>query len=117
VPLEAKLLRHDAGGRVTLDLTLHNPAKTVALMAHIQMRRKRSGERVLPVFYSDNYLNLAPNETRVISIEASISDLKGEAPALTLDGWNIGLAATRAAISLDPDAQVSGSPQTNMGLN
>ena len=28
-------------------------------MAHVQLRRK-SGERVLPVFYSDNYVSLVP---------------------------------------------------------
>ena len=28
-------------------------------MAHLQLRRQKSGERVLPVYYSDNYVSLA----------------------------------------------------------
>lgn len=36
-------------------------------MAHLQLRRKSSGERVLPVFYSDNYVSLAPGESRTVT--------------------------------------------------
>ena len=54
------------------------PTKSIALMAHVQLRRK-SGERVLPVFYSDNYVSLVPGETKTIEIEAAASAFKGEA--------------------------------------
>ena len=55
--------------------------------------RKGSGERVLPVYYSDNYVSLVPNESRTITIEAATSDLKGEAALVVVDGWNVGVAA------------------------
>ena len=45
-------------------VTLHNPGKSVALMVHLQLRRRRSGERVLPVYASDNYISLVPGESR-----------------------------------------------------
>ena len=49
-------------------------------MAHLQLRRKSSGDRVLPVFYSDNYVWLAPGESRTITIDAAQADLKGDLP-------------------------------------
>ena len=58
-------------------------------MAHLQLRRKNSNDRVLPVYYSDNYISLAPNETRTITIEAASSDLKKQMPLVLVDGWNV----------------------------
>ena len=62
VTLDANVASSDADGKRTLTVTLHNPSKNIALMAHMQLRRQKSGERVLPVFYSDNYISLTPNE-------------------------------------------------------
>jgi beta-mannosidase len=58
-------------------------------MAHLQLRRAKSNQRVLPVFYSDNYISLLPGQTRIVTIKASETDLNGEAPLVMLDGWNI----------------------------
>ena len=76
VRLQGNVSRHDADGRVLLDVTVSNPASTMALMTHLQLRRKSSGDRVLPVFYSDNYVSLAPGESRTIHVDAAQSDLK-----------------------------------------
>jgi beta-mannosidase len=70
------------------DVTVSNPTATIALMAHLQLRRKTSGERVLPVFYSDNYLSLAPGESRVLTIEAATADV-ADGAAISLDGFNV----------------------------
>jgi len=78
-------------------------------MAHLQFRRKGSGERVLPVYYSDNYISLAPNESRTITMEAAIVDLKGEGALVVVDGWNVGVAASSLAgveLGLNVGAQV-----------
>ena len=57
VALDIEAKRHDAGGQCRLDVRVKNPTHNVALMAHWQLRRQQSGKRVLPVFYSDNYLS------------------------------------------------------------
>jgi beta-mannosidase len=97
VTLDAKVARRDVTGKSFIDVTLHNPGTQVALMAHLQLRRKRDGERVLPVYYSDNYVSLVPNESRTITIEAATAELKGEAALVLVDGWNVDLAASSAA--------------------
>jgi len=89
VALTATATRHDVGGKCFLTATLHNPTPSVALMAHLQLRKARSGARVLPVFYSDNYVSLLPGESKVVTVEAQASDLGGDAPLLALDGWNV----------------------------
>lgn len=76
-------------GKCSLAVTVSNPSKAVALMAHLQLRRERSGQRVLPVFYSDNYLSLLPGDRKALAIEAAVADLGGEAPLLAVDGWNV----------------------------
>jgi hypothetical protein len=124
VTLDAKVASEDAEGKRTLTVTLHNPSKDIALMAHMQLRRETSGERVLPVFYSDNYVSLVPNETRTITVEAAVSDFKGENALVVFDGWNVTVAATKfsgAAVApnakADPaDSPVTGLPFQTVGL-
>jgi hypothetical protein len=119
VTLDAKVTRSDLQGMSLLSVTLHNPGARVALMAHLQLRRKGSGERVLPVYYSDNYVSLLPNESRTITIEVATSDLKGEAALVVVDGWNVGVAATSSAgigIAANTDAQVNHWPVTGLPM-
>ena len=86
-------------GSVFLTVALHNPAKSVALMAHLQLRKAHSNTRVLPVFYSDNYVSLLPGEGRTITVEAQASDLGGEPPVLAVDGWNVTVKPTATTVS------------------
>ena len=89
VKLEATGASADADGRRTVTVTLHNPTKNIALMAHVQLRREKSGERVLPVYYSDNYVSLVGGETRTIKVEADMSQFKDEDALVVVDGWNV----------------------------
>jgi hypothetical protein len=119
VTLDAKVGRRDVGGKSFFDVTLHNPGTQVALMAHVQLRRKGSGERVLPVYYSDNYVSLVANESRTITIEAATADLKGEAALVLVDGWNVGVAASSSAgvdLGLNVGAQVDHWPVTGLPM-
>ena len=119
VTLDAKVLRHDADGKCLLDVTLHNPSSQIALMAHLQLRRQHSGERVLPAYYTDNYISLTPDESKTITIEAAQSDLNGDTPLIVVDGWNIGVTPSSspdAAVALNEDAQVSHWPVTGLPI-
>ena len=49
VKLEAAAKRADAGGKCLLEVTLRNPSGNIALMAHLQLRRQSTGQRVSPV--------------------------------------------------------------------
>ena len=147
VELAATATRLDRAGQTQITLTLHNPGTQVALMAHIQLRRTNASAppagrpsittdgtttnadplsnvtaRVLPVFYSDNYISLVPNETRTITIEAPTPDLKDENPMLVLDGWNISVApnppgqTSEVPITANINAQVDHWPTTGLPI-
>jgi hypothetical protein len=119
VTLEANVARHDEDGKCLLEVTLRNASSQIALMAHLQLRRKNSGQRVLPVYYSDNYVSLVPGETRTISIEAAEADLKGQTPLIVMDGWNIAVhpyASSDAVVALNEEAQVKHWPVTGLPI-
>lgn len=86
------------GGETKLTVTVKNQGDRIALMAHLQLHRGTSKIRVLPVFYSDNYLSLVPGEVRTVSIEAATKDLAGEAPLLEVDGFNLDLASSAGEV-------------------
>jgi hypothetical protein len=113
---KAEELEGKIAGQRLLAITLHNPAQSIALMAHVQLRRK-SGERVLPVFYSDNYVSLAPGETKTIEIDAAESGFQSEDPLIAVDGWNVTVAPAtfgRVAVAPNLDAQPDHSPVTGL---
>jgi hypothetical protein len=87
VTLDVHAREKSSGGERVITVTLHNPTQHIALLAHVQLRRA-SGERVLPVYYSDNYVSLVPDQTRTIEIHAAESDFDGQKTLLALDGWN-----------------------------
>jgi hypothetical protein len=83
------------------------------------LRRAGSPDRVLPVYYSDNYVFLLPDESKTITIEAALSDLKGGKPLVVVDGWNIGVtpaSSPDAEVALNEDAQVAHWPVTGLPI-
>jgi hypothetical protein len=128
VALEAKIAAQvagkDADGQRLVTVTLHNPTKSVALMAHLQLRRQHSGERVLPVYYSDNYVSLLPGENRSVTIQADAKEFNGEEALVVVDGWNVTVAPGSAeGVSIAPNLEaqpdhwpVTGLPFQTVGL-
>jgi mannosylglycoprotein endo-beta-mannosidase len=114
--LEAHADSHTEGSNTLLTVTLHNPTDTIALMTHLQLHQKQSGERILPVFYSDNYITLVPGESRTITIQAATKDLAHNTPLLLIDGFNVDVKPTGGAVSIAPNlnAQPSHWPATNI---
>ena len=124
VTLDVKGGCKDAEGKRLVTITLHNPTANLAVMAHVQLRRKSTGERVLPVYYSDNYVSLVPNETRAITIEAALNAYNGDSPLVVFDGWNITVnPATSGGVDFAPNTvampenlPVTGLPFQTVGL-
>ncbi len=117
VTLEAQIARKDADGKCVVTVTLKNTSSNVALMTHVQLRQKKSGERVLPVYYDSNYISLVPNEQRTITMDADVSALNGDDALVMVDGWNATVAAASAkgaAIAPNLDAQPNHSPETGL---
>jgi hypothetical protein len=109
VTLNGNVRRIDAGPNIALHVELKNDTVIPAVLAHVQLRRRTSGKRVLPVFYSDNYISLLPGESKSIQIVASKSDLAGEQPLVVVDGWNVTVKSADG-ITTNSEAVVNNLP-------
>jgi hypothetical protein len=54
--------------RLTIGVTVRNAGTSVAPMVRVSLRSHRTGQRVLPATYSENYLWLMPGEQRTITV-------------------------------------------------
>jgi hypothetical protein len=85
VKLEAVTHIERQGDRWLLTTTVRNPAKTPALMVKLKAVREKSGDRILPAIYSDNYIALMPGERRIVRTELEDADTRGEQPKIVIE--------------------------------
>ena len=71
-----------------IQLTLSNPAgKPVAFFNRVSLINNKTKERILPAFYSDNYVSVLPGESKRIIIDCNHSSVDAE---IEVEGWNTG---------------------------
>ncbi|HEX7340457.1 MAG TPA: LamG-like jellyroll fold domain-containing protein [Rhodanobacteraceae bacterium] len=70
-----------------LTVTVTNPSKHVALSTKLTLVDAQ-GLRVLPAFYSDNYLNLAPGQSVSVRITGMGAASLAKAASVEVRGWN-----------------------------
>lgn len=117
VALNATATSLDSNGERVVRVTLSNPTNNIALMAHVQLRRRKTGERVLPVFASDNYISLAPREERTIELRADNALFKGDSALVTVDGWNTTVVeSTGGSVAIEPNTDAMPDKQPATGL-
>lgn len=87
VKAETTLIRQ--GSAWVLTTELRNDSKTPALMVRVKAVRGKSGDRILPALYDDNYVALMPGERRTIRTEVEDADTRGEHPRVAVEGFNI----------------------------
>lgn len=71
-----------------LEVTLSNPTgNPVAFFNRISVVDKKSGERILPTFFSDNYCSVVPGGEKKIEVEYNASSKSRL--VVTVSGWNV----------------------------
>ena len=81
------------GNWVRVLVHIANPNRTVALMSKLTLRHP-DGTRVLPAYYSDNYVSLLPGESQEIGIECLAGSAKAKIQ-VGVTGWNVQPAVFR----------------------
>ena len=76
---------HSSKGLV-IEGQISNSSDAPALEVRLTLRNAKTGKRILPVYYRDNYYSLLPGETWKFRIKAPDSTGK---PMVSVDGWNI----------------------------
>jgi hypothetical protein len=67
-------------------VTLTDSSSIPLVLVKLTLEDAATGNRILPAYYSDNYISLLPGEQRTITVEFPAST---GAPALGLRGWNL----------------------------
>ncbi|HUO60307.1 MAG TPA: beta galactosidase jelly roll domain-containing protein [Candidatus Acidoferrales bacterium] len=82
--LQAKVQEQSAGNGV---LRLTNRGKGVAFLVQAYAVDTKNGELIAPIFWSDNFVSLLPNESRVLRF--TIPEVAPSGYAIKLEGWNV----------------------------
>jgi mannosylglycoprotein endo-beta-mannosidase len=76
-------------GRGTIEVEISNPAGgPVAFFNRVSLVNKKTKERILPVFFSDNYISVLPGESKVVNIDYDPAIVNGKT-AVLFSGWNV----------------------------
>ena len=70
-------------------VSLKNSGDVPAVMMRLKVYGEKTGESILPAFYSDNYFTMMPGEEKEAVITFKKEDTRGEKPALSLSAFNI----------------------------
>jgi archaellum component FlaF (FlaF/FlaG flagellin family) len=86
MPIHLQTSTVTTGSEYTTTIQLTNAGSVVSLANKLTLLDP-DGNRILPAYYSDNYVSLLPGETQTIEIQYPIS-AAGKKASVTIRGWN-----------------------------
>jgi hypothetical protein len=78
----------DAGndGESAMHVKVTNTGSVPAILVKLTLMSNKTGERILPAYYNENYVSLLPGEARIITVQYQSHDDK---PSIAIRGWNL----------------------------
>jgi hypothetical protein len=96
-PVAASATARRDGAEVRVRVHLANRGRTAALNTKLTLLGA-DGKRILPAYYSDNYVSLLPGDTREIDIAYAAAAAPTGAASVAVRGWNVSAAPARVAV-------------------
>ncbi len=87
--VKSSVIKQVKNGFTEFSVELKNNGKHIAFFIHTKIVDKKSGNTVLPVLWSDNYISLLPGETRLLTAKTGNKYLKDMEVDLVVDGYNM----------------------------
>jgi hypothetical protein len=87
VPVDVAAKSTRDGDNIRIHVVLQNRGNVVALQNKLTLLSANGSSRILPVYYSDNYVSLLSGETREVDMEFPAGKASG-ALELAIRGWN-----------------------------
>jgi len=84
--LSASAVTASSNGERTVTVSFNDTSSTPALMVKLTLLDAATSQRILPAYYSNNYISLLPGEQRTVSVAFPAGDSK---PSIALRGWNL----------------------------
>lgn len=75
-----------SGNERKVTVNIRNAGSAPALMIKLTLKDAATGKRILPAYYSENYVSLLAGEDRTITIDLPAGESR---PAIGLRGWNL----------------------------
>jgi len=72
-----------------MNVTVSNPTEKLAFFMELMATKKSDGSSILPVFWSDNYISLAPGESKTLNLKFYQKDLGNDEPVIKIQGVNL----------------------------
>lgn len=77
------------GDEWEMNVTVTNPSDKLAFFIELMATKKSDGSSILPVFWSDNYISLAPGESKTLNLKIYSKDLGNDEPEIKIQGINL----------------------------
>ncbi len=88
VKLAASASSRTDGQEIVVELKLTNSSDTAALATKAVLVTAKGKERILPAYFSENYVTVLPGETRTLSVRYPAA-IEAKTPSILLRGWNV----------------------------
>jgi len=88
VSVSADFSSKQRGEKRAFTVTLTNHSNKIAFFLNVKIVDKKTGNSILPVLWSDNYISMLPGEQRVLTALINETDLKNKTPKLVVKGYN-----------------------------
>ena len=80
-----------SGDSLYLDLLVRGfPLAQLAFFIELNAVKKSDNSSILPIFWSDNYVSLAPGESKTLNLKFYAKDLGDNLPGIIIQGMNYG---------------------------
>jgi len=89
VKLDAEVERAGIENRCVYKIRLKNPSDSLAFFVNPSIRKAKTGDEVLPCFWSDSYFSILPERHKELTVEFHKQEYRNDKLVLKLDGWNI----------------------------
>jgi exo-1,4-beta-D-glucosaminidase len=80
-------------------VTITNTGKAVAFFVHVRVLKEKNSDDILPVIFSDNYISLAPGESRTVECSYENKDAGNNTPYILTTAWNLNIKASKAGMN------------------
>lgn len=89
VKLDVEINSLEFDDRFVCKIRVKNPSNFLAFFVNPSIRKVKTGEEVLPCFWSDNYFSVLPGKDKELNVEFQKQEFGSGGLVLKLDGWNI----------------------------
>ncbi len=77
------------GDEWEVEVKLTNSSDKIAFLIELNAGKKSDGSSILPVFWSENYISLAPGESKRVNVKWYGKDLGEDEPVIRIQGANL----------------------------